>query len=95
MRHTNNRYWILQVLYAVREYACTAIDIIARRTRLAFCNVHAAEEALPRIIKIMAQELKWSSKQQEVRKNLPGPEVIKLFFMLNATEHEIFPAHIC
>ena len=22
----------------------------------------------------------------------PGPEVIKLFFMLNSTEHEIFPA---
>ena len=24
-----------------------------------------------------------------------GPEVIKLFFMLNSTEHEIFPAHKC
>ena len=24
---------------------------------------------------------------------LSGPEVIKLFFMLNSTEHEIFPAH--
>ena len=23
----------------------------------------------------------------------PGPEVIKLFFMLNSTEHEIIPAH--
>ena len=54
------------MLYAVREYACTAIDIIARRTRLAFCNVHAAEEALPRIIQIMAGELKWSKQKQEV-----------------------------
>ena len=25
----------------------------------------------------------------------PGPKVIKLFFMLNSTEHEIFPAHKC
>lgn len=52
--------------YAVREYACTAIDVIARRTRLAFCNVHAAEEALPRVIQIMAEELKWNSKKQQV-----------------------------
>ena len=26
---------------------------------------------------------------------LPGLEVIKLFFRLNSTEHEIFPAHKC
>ena len=26
---------------------------------------------------------------------LHGPEVIKLFFMLNPVEHEIFPAHKC
>ena len=25
----------------------------------------------------------------------PGLEVIKLFFMLNSIEHEIFPAHKC
>ena len=24
-----------------------------------------------------------------------GPEVLKLYFMLNATEHEIVPAHKC
>ena len=28
-------------------------------------------------------------------KQRPGPEIIKLFFMLNSTEHEIFPAHKC
>ena len=53
--------------YAVREYACTAIDVIGRRTRLAFCNVHAAEEALPRVIEIMAEELKWNKKKQQVK----------------------------
>ena len=25
----------------------------------------------------------------------PDPEVIKLFFMLNSTEYEIYPAHKC
>ena len=25
----------------------------------------------------------------------PGLEVIKLFFMLNSTEHKIYPAHKC
>ena len=27
--------------------------------------------------------------------NTPGPEVIKLFSMLNSAEHEIYPAHKC
>lgn len=55
--------------YAIREYACTAIDIIARRTRLAFCNANAAEEALPRIVQIMAEELKWNKSRQQVSQN--------------------------
>jgi len=56
----------VQVVYAVREYAADAIDILARRTRLAFLNVHAAEEALPRIIEILARELKWTDAQKKV-----------------------------
>ena len=58
---------MLQVRYAVREYACTAIDIMARRTRLAFCNANAAAESLPRVVDIMAEELKWSKTQKKVR----------------------------
>lgn len=54
-----------EVKYAVREYACRAIDIIARRTRLAFCNVHATQEALPKIIDIMAQELGWDETRKK------------------------------
>ncbi|XP_078084460.1 glycerol-3-phosphate dehydrogenase, mitochondrial [Mustelus asterias] len=54
-----------EVRYAVKEYACTAIDIIARRTRLAFVNVQAAEEALPRIVEIMASELNWTEKRMQ------------------------------
>lgn len=37
-----------------------AVDMIARRLRLAFLNVQAAEEALPMIVKIMGEELNWS-----------------------------------
>ncbi|XP_062417523.1 glycerol-3-phosphate dehydrogenase, mitochondrial isoform X3 [Pungitius pungitius] len=53
-----------EVLYAIKEYACTAIDVIARRTRLGFLNVQAADEALPRIVQIMGKELGWSEEQK-------------------------------
>lgn len=56
-----------QVLYAIKEYACTAIDVIARRTRLGFLNVQAADEALPRIVQIMGKELDWSQERRTVR----------------------------
>ncbi|KAJ3150024.1 mitochondrial glycerol-3-phosphate dehydrogenase [Geranomyces michiganensis] len=66
-----------EVRYAVqREYACTAVDVIARRTRLAFLNAEAALESLPRVIDIMAQELGWSDarKKQEMK---DGREFLK------------------
>jgi len=56
-----------EVRYAVRhEYAQTAVDVIARRTRLAFLNAQAALESLPKVIDIMANELSWDSKRKEV-----------------------------
>ncbi|SPO05782.1 related to glycerol-3-phosphate dehydrogenase precursor [Cephalotrichum gorgonifer] len=56
-----------EVRYAVRhEYAQTAVDVLARRTRLAFLNAQAALEALPRVIDIMAQELKWDKARQDL-----------------------------
>ncbi|KAE9377643.1 mitochondrial putative glycerol-3-phosphate dehydrogenase [Stipitochalara longipes BDJ] len=56
-----------EVRYAVRhEYAQTAVDVLARRTRLAFLNAQAALEALPKVIDIMAAELKWDSKRKDV-----------------------------
>jgi glycerol-3-phosphate dehydrogenase len=57
-----------EVRYAVRhEYAQTAVDVVSRRTRLAFLNAQAALEALPMIIDLMGEELKWSKvrKAQE------------------------------
>nr|XP_020456337.1 glycerol-3-phosphate dehydrogenase, mitochondrial-like isoform X2 [Monopterus albus] len=53
-----------EVLYAIKEYACTAIDVIACRTRLGFLNVQAADEALPRIVQIMGKELGWSQEKK-------------------------------
>lgn len=55
-----------EVRYAVRhEYAQSAIDVLARRTRLAFLNAQASLDALPKVIDIMTEELKWSKAQQE------------------------------
>ncbi|KAG5462760.1 MAG: putative glycerol-3-phosphate dehydrogenase, partial [Olpidium bornovanus] len=74
-----------EIRYACRkEYAETAVDVIARRTRLAFLNAQAALDALPRVIDVMAEEHKWSRerKQQELAEatkflrymGLPAPE---------------------
>jgi len=57
---------ILKIRYGVREYAVTAVDMIARRLRLAFLNVQAAQEALPTIVNIMAEELNWSEDEKQV-----------------------------
>ncbi|KFO60109.1 hypothetical protein N302_10945 [Corvus brachyrhynchos] len=54
-----------EVVYGVKEYARTAVDMISRRTRLAFLNVQAAEEALPRIVDIMAKELNWCEQKKK------------------------------
>ena len=41
--------------------------IVAMATiRLAFLNVQAAEDALPRIVEIMATQLKWSKAEKKV-----------------------------
>uniref|UniRef100_A0A8D8U3P6 Glycerol-3-phosphate dehydrogenase n=1 Tax=Cacopsylla melanoneura TaxID=428564 RepID=A0A8D8U3P6_9HEMI len=63
--HPEFPYIDAEIRYGVREYARTAIDMVARRLRLAFLNVQAAQEALPMIIEIMADELKWSKEEQE------------------------------
>ena len=76
-----------EVKYAIhKEYARTAVDVIGRRTRLAFQNVQAAHEALPRVVEIMQKELKWSKKEKEVRSTtgwqcLPNGEKLSLMFL--------------
>jgi glycerol-3-phosphate dehydrogenase len=62
----NYPYIEAEVRYTVRqELACTAVDVLARRTRLAFLNAEAALQSLPRVIEIMAEELKWDTARQK------------------------------
>jgi glycerol-3-phosphate dehydrogenase len=79
-----------EVRYAVRhEYAQTAVDVLARRTRLAFLNAQAALEALPKVIDIMAGELKWDKQRKEVEwrdSEFPLP-----FTQISPSPH--FPSH--
>ncbi|XP_070500789.1 glycerol-3-phosphate dehydrogenase, mitochondrial isoform X2 [Chironomus tepperi] len=63
--HPEFPYIDAEIRYGVREYACSAIDMVARRLRLAFLNVQAAQEALPMIVDIMGEELKWSKEEKE------------------------------
>ena len=54
-----------EVRYTVRsEYAATAVDFLARRSRLSFLNTESAALALPRVIEIMSEELGWDKSRQ-------------------------------
>lgn len=58
-----------EVIFGVeQEFAQTAVDILARRTRIAYLDAEAAEEVLPRVIDLMAPRLGWSRtrKAEEV-----------------------------
>ena len=60
-----------EVRYAARnEYAQTAVDVIARRTRLSFLNAQAALAALPTVVDILGEELHWDKrrKQEEIER---------------------------
>uniref|UniRef100_A0A914RNY8 glycerol-3-phosphate dehydrogenase n=1 Tax=Parascaris equorum TaxID=6256 RepID=A0A914RNY8_PAREQ len=61
--HNEFPYIEAEVRYAVKEYACTAVDVIGRRLRLAFLNTYAAHEVLEAVIDVMAKELNWSSAE--------------------------------
>ncbi|XP_050530673.1 glycerol-3-phosphate dehydrogenase, mitochondrial [Daktulosphaira vitifoliae] len=63
--HPDFPYIDAEIRYGVREYAMTAVDMIARRLRLAFLNVQACQEALPTIVNIMAEELNWSEDEKQ------------------------------
>ena len=46
------------------EYALTAVDFLARRSRLTFLNTQIALDVLPKVVEIMAQELRWTAKRR-------------------------------
>jgi len=51
---------VAEVVHAAREeYCVTTRDFLARRSRLAFLDVAAAEAAAPLVNATLAKELKW------------------------------------
>ncbi|OJD16876.1 hypothetical protein AJ78_02973 [Emergomyces pasteurianus Ep9510] len=59
-------YLKAEIQYAIKnEYAMTAADVLARRTRLAFLDTNAALQALPGVIDRMGDEMKWSRARRE------------------------------
>lgn len=59
-------YLEAEVAYCARnEYCESAIDFIARRSRLAFLDTDAAGRALPRVIEILATEHIWDNSRQK------------------------------
>ncbi|KAI0493693.1 hypothetical protein KFK09_023817 [Dendrobium nobile] len=55
-----------EVAYCARhEYCESAVDFIARRSRLAFLDTAAARRAIPRVIEILASEHKWDKARKK------------------------------
>uniref|UniRef100_A0A5B7B1C3 Glycerol-3-phosphate dehydrogenase n=1 Tax=Davidia involucrata TaxID=16924 RepID=A0A5B7B1C3_DAVIN len=68
-----------EVAYCARnEYCESAVDFIARRSRLAFLDTDAAGRALPRIIQILAAEHKWDKSRQK-QEEQKAKEFLKTF----------------
>lgn len=77
--------------YAVRnEYAETAVDFIARRSRLAFLNAQASLDALPRVVDIMAEEHGWNTarRREELKR---GVDFLQTMGLLGTVELEPTP----
>ena len=63
--HSKHPFLEAEIVFAVEhEYARCVIDVIARRTRLAFVDHAAAVQALPAIVDLMANLLKWSRSRK-------------------------------
>ena len=61
---SNFPYIEAEVTYAMKEYAESVTDVLARRTRVAFLNTQSAQEAIPIIADMMAKEKKWSNERK-------------------------------
>jgi len=59
-------YLEAEIVYvAQEEMATTAVDVIARRLRLAFLDSQASEQCAPRIVDILAETLHWDAKRKK------------------------------
>ncbi len=62
----NHPYIEAEILYAAHEeMAMTAVDLLARRTRLTFLDAAAARKALPRVIELLSQIFTWDPSRRE------------------------------
>lgn len=89
--HSELPYIEAEVRFATKEYAATAVDVIARRLRISFLNVTAAEEALESIVGIMAEELHWSKAEQKRQMK----EALAFMECEMGLHHEIQDGHHC
>lgn len=89
--HSELPYIEAEVRFATQEYAATAVDVIARRLRISFLNVTAAEETLETIVQILAKELNWS-KQEEKKQT---QEALAFMESEMGLHHEIQDDHNC
>lgn len=70
---TGHPYVEAEVLWAVREeFAQTVMDVLARRTRLAFLDRAAARLAMGHIANLMAVELGWSETRRATELAVTG-----------------------
>lgn len=59
-------YLLGEIIYAVRnEMACTPLDFLYRRTRLAALDQESAISAIPKVVELMAKELDWNTVVQQ------------------------------
>jgi glycerol-3-phosphate dehydrogenase len=49
-----------------QEYAQTAVDVLARRTRLAFLNADSARQAIPGVVELMGNFYGWNGTRRKV-----------------------------
>jgi len=68
----------------------TAIDVLARRTRLSFLNSRSALDALPTVVDVMAQELGWSYAERKKQIN----DAVKFLESMGLTSEFLTPANI-
>ncbi len=60
-----------EVLWAAREeMACTVMDVLARRARLAFLDNAAASAAVPRVSELLRQELNWDEHKLKLEREM-------------------------
>lgn len=75
-----------EVRFAVRhEYAQTAVDVLARRTRMAFLNAQTTLETLPTVIDLMAEELNWDNK----RKNREWDDTVQFLMSMGLPQSRL------